>query len=103
MAQQASAFARAMADKRRAEGGKSGNKMNMVATYGSYMVKLTQPIRSYDMKKVLSMAAIALMIAGSTAFAGEKCTGEKKEGCSTEKKAECSAEKKTECSAKKAE
>jgi hypothetical protein len=55
------------------------------------------------MKKVLSMAAIALMIAGSAAFAGEQCTKEKKEGCSSEKKAECSAEKKTECSAKKAE
>ena len=60
------------------------------------------------MKKVLSMTAAALMIAGSTAFAGEQCTGEKKEGCSKEK-SECSAEKsdcsakKTECSAKKAE
>ena len=53
------------------------------------------------MKKVLSMTAAVLMIAGSTAFAGEQCTGEKKEGCSTEKKAECSAEKKTECSAEK--
>jgi hypothetical protein len=48
------------------------------------------------MKKVLSMTAAVLMIAGSTAFAGEQCTGEKKEGCSSEKKAECSAEKKAE-------
>jgi len=49
------------------------------------------------MKKVLSMTAAALMIAGSTAFAHGTCTGEKKEGCSAEKKAECSAEKKAEC------
>jgi len=48
------------------------------------------------MKKVLSMAAITLMIAGSTAIAHGSCTGEKKEGCSTEKKAECSTEKKAE-------
>ena len=53
------------------------------------------------MKKVLSMAAIALMIAGSAAFAGEQCTGEKKAECSAEKKAECSAEKKAECSGEK--
>ena len=53
------------------------------------------------MKKVLSMAAIALMIAGSTAFAHGTCTGEKKAECSKEKSA-CSAEK-SDCSAKKAE
>lgn len=54
------------------------------------------------MKKVLSVAAVALMIAGSTAFAGEKCSAGKKAGCSEDKKAECSASK-SECSAKKAE
>ena len=48
------------------------------------------------MKKVLSLAAVALMIAGSSAFAHEGCTTEKKEGCSKEKSA-CSAEK-SECS-----
>jgi hypothetical protein len=54
------------------------------------------------MKKVLCMAAIALMIAGSSAFAcGTTCTGEKKSECTAEKKAECSAEKKAECSAEK--
>ena len=53
------------------------------------------------MKKVLSMAAVALMIAGASAFAHGSCTAEKKEGCSKEKSA-CSAEK-SECSDKKAE
>ncbi len=54
------------------------------------------------MKKVLSMAAIALMIAGSSAFAQAQCSKEKKAECSA-KKTECSAEKKAECSAKKTE
>jgi hypothetical protein len=44
------------------------------------------------MKKVLCMAAVALMFAGSSAFAHGQCSGEKKEGCSKEK-SECSAEK----------
>ena len=44
------------------------------------------------MKKALSMVAVALMFAGSSAFAHEGCTAEKKEGCSKEK-SECSKEK----------
>ena len=52
------------------------------------------------MKKVLSMAAVALMIAGSASFA-DNCAAEKKTECSKEK-SECSAEK-SGCSAKKAE
>ena len=60
------------------------------------------------MKKVLSVAAIALMMVGSMAFAGEKCSAcpsEKKAECSAKKAdcASCPAEKKAECSAKKAE
>lgn len=60
------------------------------------------------MKKVLSMAAVALLMAGSVSFADNHCKGEKKAECSKEKsecskeKSECSAEK-SECSAKKAE
>ena len=53
------------------------------------------------MKKVLSMAAVALMFAGSASFAGEQCTAEKQTACSKEK-SECSAEK-SGCSAKKTE
>ena len=60
------------------------------------------------MKKVLSMAAVALMFAGSVSFAGEQCSAEKKAACSKEK-SECSADKsacsaeKSDCSAKKSE
>ena len=52
------------------------------------------------MKKVLSMAAVALMMAGSVSFA-DNCTAEKKAECSKEK-SECSTDKSS-CSAKKAE
>lgn len=60
------------------------------------------------MKKVLSVMAIALMVAGSTVFAGENgsaCSAEKKAECSAKKAdcASCPAEKKAECAAKKAE
>jgi hypothetical protein len=60
------------------------------------------------MKKLLSVAAIALMVAGSVTFAGEKCSAcpsEKKSECAAKKAdcANCPAEKKAECSAKKAE
>ena len=53
------------------------------------------------MKKVLSVAAAAMMIVGFSAYAGDKaeCSGKKE--CSEKK--ECSAEKTAECSAKKAE
>jgi len=55
------------------------------------------------MKKVLTVAAVALMMAGSTAFACSSC------GCTAKKEAKteckkCTAEKKCEaCTAKKAE
>ena len=54
------------------------------------------------MKKVLTVAAAAMMIVGFSAYAGDKaeCSAAKSE-CS-QKKA-CSAEKTAECSAKKAE
>ena len=52
------------------------------------------------MNKILSMAAIVLMFAGSTSFAGEQCTGEKKAACTAEKKAACSAEKSGCCAEK---
>ena len=50
------------------------------------------------MKKIMGIAAIALMMAGAMAFAGE-------DGCCKKKaeKAACSAEKKTEACEKKAE
>ena len=51
------------------------------------------------MKKVLTVAAAAMMIAGFSAYAGAECSAKKE--CS--KKKECSAEKTTECAAKKAE
>ncbi|VGO17946.1 hypothetical protein PDESU_06548 [Pontiella desulfatans] len=54
------------------------------------------------MSKVLGIAAVALMVVGSSAFAGEKCTAGEKSECSAEKKAECSAQK-AECGAKKGE
>ena len=60
------------------------------------------------MKKVLSIAAVALMIVGSTAFAGEghKCSAEKTAECSA-KKEKCAdksaCEGKKACDAKKAE
>lgn len=72
------------------------------------VLQIINPIGRYGMKKVLSVAAIALMVAGSAAFAGEKCSAcpaEKKAECSA-KKSDCSAcpaEKKAECAAKKAE
>jgi uncharacterized GH25 family protein len=53
------------------------------------------------MKKALSMVAVALMFAGSSAFAHGQCSGETKEDCSKEK-SECSAEK-SECSKEKSE
>jgi hypothetical protein len=46
------------------------------------------------MKKVMSIAAVALMIAGTSVYAGE--CGAKKSGC-TKDKSECSSEKSKEC------
>ena len=46
------------------------------------------------MTKVLSIAAVALMIAGTSVYAGE--CGAKKSGC-TKDKTECSSEKGKEC------
>lgn len=65
------------------------------------MIQLTQPIRRNHMSKILSIAAVALMVVGSTAFAGEgqKCNSEKKAECSAQK-GDCSA--KGECGSKKA-
>ena len=53
------------------------------------------------MSKVLSIAVVALMVVGSTAFAGEghKCSAKKKAECSAQK-GECSA--KADCGSKKA-
>ena len=45
------------------------------------------------MKRVMSIAAVTLMLAGTTAFAGEGCKGKSKE-------AECSSKKAQECSQK---
>ena len=45
------------------------------------------------MKKIMSVAAVALMLAGTAVFAGEGCEGKSK-------KAECSAKKGQECSQK---
>ena len=45
------------------------------------------------MKKIMSVAAVTLMLAGTTAFAGEGCEGKSK-------KAECSSKKAQECSQK---
>ena len=43
------------------------------------------------MKKIMSVTAVALMLAGTTAFAGEKCKGKSsKEECSSKKAQECS-------------
>jgi hypothetical protein len=58
---------------------------------------ITTNQRRYIMKKVMSLAAVALLIAGTTAFAGE-CEGKKAE-C-TKGKTECSSEKSKECSKK---
>lgn len=60
------------------------------------------------MKKMMSLVAIALLMAGSVAMACDTCgcTAKKADkkaecatACSTEKKAECTAEKKAECAA----
>ena len=58
------------------------------------------------MKKLMSIAAVALFVAGSTAFACDTCgCKDKKASCSAEKKcADCTAEKTcAACTAKKAE
>jgi hypothetical protein len=80
--------------------------MNALARQASYNRQVNLNHKEQYMKKALSMAAVALMMAGSVSFA-DNCAGDKKE-CSKEKK-ECSAEKKecsaekSDCSAKKAE
>jgi hypothetical protein len=45
------------------------------------------------MKKIMSVAAVTLMLAGTTVFAGEECEGKSK-------KSECSGKKAQECSEK---
>jgi hypothetical protein len=61
------------------------------------------------MKKVMSIAIVALMMAGSVAFACDSCgckdkKAEKKAECSAEKKCEkCTEEKKCEACTKKCE
>ena len=49
---------------------------------------------THTMKKVMSIATVALMIAGTAVYAGD-CAG-KKSGC-TKGKSECSSEKSKEC------
>ena len=41
------------------------------------------------MKKIMSVAAVALMLAGTTVIAGEECEGKKESECSSKKAKQC--------------
>jgi hypothetical protein len=75
------------------------NILNETFPYGSDFDLITNQ-RIHTMNKIMSVAAVALMLAGTAVFAGEECKGKSKKAECSSKKAECSSKKGQECSQK---